>query len=199
MWHDAYDPTEVLTRCGFGELAKAEVESVLAVDFSGPGGEELRIKYRCSAPDASEASFDTALCLLQGGIALAKLREAMRAVFQVPGNAHWGTAMDIACLAEAMNMGFLVFSNVPQGGNRWLYSLGLQRGNYPYWLVLYCADTTHFQLGNLRNVDSVSGRSAFAEAQVPQLFRGHYDPCNARAPFGPTARGSLIEEATKRS
>ena len=73
----------------------------------------------------------------------------------------------------------------------WLYSLSLGRGDFPHWVVLYCQDNVHFQLGTLRSLHAGVSRSVFAASQVPQWLMDHYSLCNSDSPYGSAYTGGV--------
>ena len=135
-WQDAWDPSHLLCHCGFEFLLGAEtVEAVGPNDDGRP--EDILVTSRSTG--------DLQIHALEGGTTkLLNLQAELQEVLQESGNTHWGTVLDVAMLAEALNIGFMVFSSRVQGSDRWLYGLNLQRGYFPFLMMLYCNENVHY-------------------------------------------------------
>ena len=129
--------------------------------------------------------------VLAGETTLAQLRGELRDVFSTPGNVHWGTVLDVGMLAEALNLGFIIFSDAMQGANRWIYGLNTSPGDYPYWLLLYSSGDAHFQLAAATSMRGDAPASAFALAELPRALVDHYNLCNTSSPVGSAFRGGI--------
>ena len=92
--------------------------------------------------------------------------------------------MDVVFLGEACNLGFVIFTNNKQGNGRWLYGFNPRRGNFPYWLCLYCSNNLHFQVLQLHNLTTGEARSHWAVGDLPAEVRRQYDACNTDNPVG---------------
>ena len=111
------------------------------------------------------------------------------------GNHHWGTVTDIAMLTESLNLGFMVMSNKEQQRHaqaaRWMFGLNVERADFPYWMLLYNIDLTHFQLLACSDLSSgVVGTSVFSAVDVPPALKNHWNLCNERF-FGSASQGGV--------
>ena len=101
-----------------------------------------------------------------GKSSLWSLRAALKAAYATPGNMHWGTDTDLSLLSTYYNIGFLVFSDIPQGNGSHLYSMNAERADWPYWICLYCIGTTHFQLLFQKSASSASPTCFFSVSDI---------------------------------
>ena len=108
------------------------------------------------------------------------------------GHTHWGTELDLAVLSETLNIGFLILSDTPQGGARWLKHYGPPRADYPSWLLLYQHRNVHYQLAGLREGLAGNNRLAFYYAlqDLPAALAAHWARCTL-LPLGQASRGGF--------
>ena len=124
------------------------------------------------------------------------LVEAVRHEFAKTGNNHWGTVTDTKMLATALDLGFLILPVTKQGNPQrpegWVYSMDMHRGDFSHWMVLYCLNNVHFQLGLLRCGSTAPYQCVFKADELPAQLRHHYDLSNLGAPFGHAAIPGFI-------
>ena len=108
------------------------------------------------------------------------LRIRMQEIWSTPGNCHWGTVTDVAMLADALDIGFIIFPNSPFGRNheRWMYGVHTQKRNFPYWVMLYCEHVTHFLLAEVATTEAASYTCFFSDVDLPSTLRDHWSLCN---------------------
>jgi hypothetical protein len=187
LWFDLWHPVDLLDRQSFGFLTSAEtVEAVGSLGDGGPGADDhLVVTFRQEGhPETRRVE--------RGETFLVSLREEVRDIFATPGNMHWGTATDVVLLAEELGVGLIVFSNTPQGvDNRWIYGVSAVRGDYPFWLLLYCSDNVHFQLAAATSTAGAASASAFRLRDLPDALVAHYNLCNSSMPIGRAFHGGI--------
>ena len=99
--------------------------------------------------------------------------------------------MDVVFLGEACMLGFVIFRNRMQGDGRWLYGFNPRRGDFPYWLCLYCIDDFHFKVLRLHSEAADNVTSHWAIDDLPQEIRQQYNACNHDNPVGSAYRGGI--------
>ena len=129
--------------------------------------------------------------LENGALLLPMLREQLRAVLQTAGNTHWGTWTDINLLANSLNIGFVVFSNANLGDGQYIYGLNATRADYPWWVSLYCANNTHFQLAAVHHQQDQRSRVFWPVLGMPDTFRREYNRSNGNCPIGQCYAGGI--------
>ena len=185
IWRDSWDPELVLRQTGFDFLLEAStVVYVSAMEYER--NSDFVVGYRRRAMDGEH--FEQEL-VEDGTIKLEGLRAVLLDVFSTPGNMHWATQTDVAALADHLNMGFIVFASREQGNGHWMQGLNLERGNFPYWMLIYWEDPMHYRLGQL----TCAGRPRtwFARADVPSAIEDHYNLCNGSSPMGRAPYGGI--------
>ena len=64
---------------------------------------------------------------------------------------HWATLTDIGLLAQALDIGFLVFADqLESGGRECLVRLGESQRARPYYVALWYQDSVHFRAAELQ-------------------------------------------------
>ncbi len=94
-------------------------------------------------------------------------------------------------LADAFNVGFIVFASREQGQRRWIQGLNLERGDYPYWMLLYWIDPVHYQLAALQSAGDARSRAFYATQHLPLQVVQHYNLCNGSSPIGRAHYGGI--------
>ena len=92
--------------------------------------------------------------------------------------------MDVVFLGEACKLGFIIFANEMHGNGSWLYGFNPRRGNFPYWLSLYCIGNLHFKVLQLHNLSTHTAGSHWAIGDLPEELRRQYNFSNANNPVG---------------
>ena len=100
--------------------------------------------------------------------------------------------MDLQALSSLLQIGFLVFSDVPQdgqGGSRFLCSLDGVRGDYTFWILLYYQSECHFRLGEMAYDGN---RVAVLHIdEIPKCIRDACAATNSDAPIGSMRRSGI--------
>lgn len=174
-WHDHWDPVRLLRRHSFGMLAEATAQDVLVAQPGLIGA--LDLKYRLASHRESFVPVVDGMWCLDG------LRSSVIEAFSVCGNAHWGTVTDVAGLADALDIGFIVFSNEPQGGCQWMYGVHTQKKAFPYWIILYCVDNVHFLHAEVYDAERQAYTCFFPDERLPAPLREHWSRCNYAPQF----------------
>ena len=189
-WYDEWSPSQVLAESGFGFLSN--MENIRAVgSVPGDDPDSLVVVGR-------SGSHDVSIRVENGTVLLQDLRRACQSHLSIMGNHHWGTVTDIAMLSESLNLGFMVLSNKEQqrhvlsgGGRQWMFGLNVERADFPYWMLLYNIDLTHFQLLACSDLSSgVEGTSVFSPVNVPPALKNHWNLCNERF-YGSASQGGV--------
>ena len=139
--------------------------------------------------------------IANGRAKIRDLRNFMRCTFCQPGNNHWGTPMDIALLAEALNVGIIIFSSRSQGRGRdgtdkWIYGVNLARGDFPFWITLYNSEDgygrpVHFQVAELTSQGPNDVEACyFSTSALPDALVTHYNQCNDKS-VGEESQGGV--------
>ena len=175
-WPDRWSPEILLRDEGFEVLRHATM--VLAVENAGDHVANLVVKCK-QIGDAEHVS------IIDDGIAkLSSLKDRLRSILATCGNTHWATPMDVVFLGEACSLGFVIFGNRKQGNGRWLYGFNPRRGDFPYWLSLYCISNIHFKVLQLSHMETRTARSHWAIESLPAAIRRQYDVCNSNNRVG---------------
>jgi hypothetical protein len=172
-WPEGWSPQQELRRAGFQTLLDAEnVRAVSANEDGRP--EDIIIIFR-------QDGRDEVWPLTGGRDKLAELKRTVSEHFAELGNNHWGTTTDIAMLAEALNIGFIVFGSHVLGSGHWIHGLNLERADFPFWILLYNAGAVHFQLAEVSSQAAAEPpRSAFTTGDIPRGLAQHYNLCNEK-------------------
>ena len=180
-WYDLWNPVRLLRLNGFDMLHSANVQDVLVAQPETRQMIDLMLKFRWT---------DHTECLKRvrnGMDRLHDLRQAVIDAFSACGNVHWGTVTDVAALADALDIGFIVFSNNVMGGNRWVYGIHTQKNVFPYWITLYCCDNVHFQLAEIYEPQKQAYTCFFPDDRLPVPLREHWGRCN----YAPRFHGGI--------
>ena len=122
---------------------------------------------------------------------LTALKAAVGDRFTQMGQMHWGTTTDVGLLAEALNIGFIVFSSLMQGDGRWIYGLNLKRAEFPFWILLYNSNEVHFQVPVLSNQEVLATpTSVYQTSELPRALAQHFELCN-KMTIGQRDRGGV--------
>ena len=182
-WLDQWRPAALLDQCGFGYLRTAEnVNAIGANEHGGP--EDAVVSFQGPEGMSHHVHANGTTCLQH-------LREELRGVLEMCGNVHWATATDITALAESLNLGFIVFSDVPQGAGSHVYGLNQRRADYEWWVLLYCRGNLHYQLAALAQGAEGTGQSFFHVSQLPVAVRAAFDSANPNCPIGRAYAGGI--------
>ena len=126
-----------------------------------------------------------ALGLVEDGFAkLQKLKDVIHNIWCTCGNLHWATPTDVVMLGEACQLGFLIFSSRRQGNGRWLYGFNPRRGDFQYWITLYCINNAHFKVLQFQRVGTQDVCTYWPITSLPVEFQRQYDVCNSNCPVG---------------
>ena len=175
-WHDQWNPEILLQQAGFSVLLGAT--AVLAVADAANNVANLVIKPR------GDTEHELLSVIDDGWSKLVALQQEICIIFATCGNLHWASPMDIVFLGEVCNLGFIIFTNNVQGNRRCLYRFNPRRGDFPYWLSLYCINNAHFQVLQLQKLDVEHVRSYWAIEALPTELRRQYDVCYSNNPVG---------------
>ena len=179
LWQDEWDPRELLEGASLSFLCNPQIEAIHAIEYHD--GNAV-LSFRTSNDgDMIQAVDDFSLHVFDA-------QQAFAQQVQIPGNHHWGTVTDIEMLAQAMNVGFIVFPVTKQGAaerpDGWVYGLHLHRGNFTHWMLVYCIQNTHFQLAWVRSGNAATYKCIFSTEELPQALRDQYNLNNVHAPIG---------------
>ena len=122
---------------------------------------------------------------------LAVAKAAIRDYFAECGDCHWGTQTDVVTLAEALNVGFIIFADQAQGGNQWIQYLNYQRADYPFWMLRYWEDPVHFRLAFVQNGEQERGTCFFTSESLPLFVKEHFNVCHRSTPIGSSFSGGV--------
>jgi len=112
MWYDSYSPTRVLGQCGLEDLLGVNSVMHLGANEDGAAGDV--IMWAKFAAEAEQRQ----VCIHNGTAKLKLLREKLWGIHAVPcrqNGWHWGTEEDVVALSLVLNLGFVVFADVPKG------------------------------------------------------------------------------------
>ena len=141
--------------------------------------------WRILLSNTGKKTSEEHVSIIDDGFAkLSALKRQLRTTFETCGNLHWASPMDVVFLGEACNLGFVIFTNNRQGNGRWLYGFNPRRGDFPYWLSLYCIDNFHFKVLQLHRLDAEAVASRWSIEALLTEVRRQYDACNANNPVG---------------
>ena len=180
---DQWNPIQVLEQAGFQVLLHAT--NVLAVEERDDNIGNLHVCYKQSTGE------ELVSIIPDGHVKLAALKRQLCKIFATRGNVHWATATDVVFLGEACMLGFVIFTNRQQGNDGWLYGFNPRRGDFPYWLCLYCIDNFHFKALRLHNLNSDNATSHWPIDDLPEEIRQHYNFCNRNNPVGSAYAGGI--------
>ena len=169
----------------FGFVSAADtVEAVGANEDGRPS--DILVTYRVGVTSHTVPVAD-------GTSMLAVLRQSLQEIFAECGGMHWGTQMDMAMLAEALNVGFMTFTSAEQGHGQWINGLNLERGDHPFWILLYWLDRdpAHYQLLELQRSSDLRSHTFFSIGELPEPIVNHYNSCNASSPIGQAYYGGI--------
>ena len=118
--------------------------------------------------------------LSQGESVLAGVRSTLKAEFERTGNSHWGMETDVKHLAQALDIGFLVFADsLQKNGSQCLVNLNLQNFEEPaYYVCLWWMEPVHFRLCQLKLSDEGPWNCFFKREDLPPSLRAHQMECN---------------------
>ena len=184
VWLDQWRPAALLDLCGFGYLCTAEnVDAIGANEDGRP--EDAVVTFQGPGGMSHNAHADGTTCLQH-------LRAELRGVLEKCGNVHWATATDITALAETLNLGFIVLSDVPQGAGSHVYGLNQRRADCEWWVVLYCRGNMHYQLAALTLGAEGLRQSFFHVSRLPVALRAAFDSANPNCPIGRAYAGGIV-------
>jgi hypothetical protein len=181
-WYDRWNPLRELRKHGFDVLRGSDVQDVLVAQPDEEDLNDMMLKYRLS--DNSER-----LQRIENGmLRLYQLRESIQAIWSLCGNVHWGTVVDVDKLADALDIGFIIFPNnrqldVRTGRERWIYGYHIKKSEYPYWITLYCRDNSHFVLAETYDPSQQKYTCFFPNDRLPAPLRAHWSQCNHTPQF----------------
>ena len=125
------------------------------------------------------------VCTVENGVfKLNELKKVVATILSTCGNTHWATPTDVVALGEALNIGFVIFSSRAHGAAQWLYGFNPKRGDFPYWMSLYCQGQVHFQVMQLRCSNEVVDNSFWSRQHLPSALRNLYNASNPDCPVG---------------
>ena len=116
----------------------------------------------------------------QGESAVAGLRNTLKTQFERTGNSHWGMETDVKNLAQALNIGFLVFADgLQKNGTQCLVNLNLHNFEEPaYYACLWWMEPVHFRLCQLKLDEHAPWQCFFKKEDMPPSLRAHVWECN---------------------
>jgi len=190
IFRDEWDPQEIMASNGFRRLQNRYgvwADSVLSFQAEADGDATLLVAYT-DARSGGGARREEVIRVTHGAVYLNDLREALQEVLSTPGNCHWGTEFDVKSLSEALDLGVLMFRDrLQHGEDKYLYSIGAERENFPYWISLWWDEPVHFRLAQLRhfgaNADPrwATYTSFWRTANLPSTLFDQYRQCNRLA------------------
>ena len=181
-WLDTWDPRDLLEASGFGALCNAQHVHAIGAN------EDARVEDIVVCFQGEDGI--NHLPLADGRAKLAVLRNELHEELQKCGNVHWATVTDVVALGEILNLGFIIFSDVPQEGSH-VYSLSQSRADYDWWVLLYCRGNTHYQLASWKSVNSNSSQSFFHVSEIPRPLQAAFNIANANCPIGQAHGGGI--------
>ena len=189
-WPDAWSPARELQSAGFGFLVTAKANVVEAVGENEDGAPgDMIVQY-------NKAQGSAVHVLKNGAVNLLQLQENIRAIWQTPGNVHWGTVTDAERLASTLRLGLIIFADVGQrryqGSEGWIYGTNMEDATYDYWGLLYCISNQHFQVAEASSLRTSTSSSFFRREQLPASISAHYNSCNNSCPIGTSIVGRVI-------
>jgi len=192
VWRDEWSPALVLTATGLGGML--DVHTVLAVgenEYACPG--DYIIKHQ------DQSGLHLLLRVDGCKAKLANLRKELQMILETTGNMHWARDLDIPKLADALDLGIIMFSASDQGRPpiiKWIKAPGYARGDFPCWITLYNdedkdGNPVHFQVAQLETLGSgEAGVCFFPTASLPPSLVAHYNFCNSKA-VGEASHGAV--------
>ena len=94
-WEDRWNPSTELSSHSFAALLDAETIQAVG-SLPGDNEDDLRISYR----NRDSTTVDRYIHIEHGHSKLVALRDSIATIFSTPGNTHWATQLDIACLCN---------------------------------------------------------------------------------------------------
>jgi len=177
IWYDRWNPHEVLLNVGLHFLSEAN--TVIAIGASEENAADVVIRY-----ETARSGQEVVRTVDNGVFKLNELKNVMSTILTTCGDIHWATPIDVVALGEALNIGFVIFSNEVNGAGKWLYGYNPKRGNFPYWMSLYCEGNFHFTVLELRRSSEVVGSSFWSRQDLPLALQSLYDASNPDCPVG---------------
>ena len=177
IWHDQWNPHSVLRSAGLEMLSEAN--TVIAIGASEENAADLMIRYETSR------SGEEVVCTVDNGVfKLNELKRLVASILTTCGNTHWATQTDVVALGEALNIGFVIFSSEANAAGQWLYGFNPKRGNFPYWVSLYCDRNVHFTALQLQRGNEAVKSSFWSRQRLPPAVRNLYTASNPDCPVG---------------
>ena len=126
-------------------------ESVLAVGEAEHGDSgDLSVRVKRTEAVKGGSSYDEVLCIAQGVSALVALRCKLHDILSQEGNTHWGDSNDVQALSQSLSIGVLMFCDgLQKHGQTCLYSLGLNPGDFAFWMSIWWQEPVHFRRAEL--------------------------------------------------
>ena len=170
-WEEAWSPIAMLRKHGYEVLLQYDtVEAVGAPPNDVAGDIVVTVTQTSAVPDGGAAVMQR-LTFPQGHTNLRNLLHDLQREFATPGNNHWGDLQDLKALSDFLNIGFFIFADSLQDhGTQCLCGLLQERGNFPYFGVLWWEDPVHFRLGALSRSLGSDYVSMWCVADLPTTW-----------------------------
>lgn len=182
-WMDGWSPREVLISHGFEQLVGIDTVRAVGPALEGDPGDLTIAVDRSDARTGGSTRAEEFLLISQGASALVRLRSTLKQAFERAGNSHWGMETDVKHLAQALNIGFLVFADgLQRNGTQCLVNLNLQNSQEPtYYVCLWWFEPVHFRLCQLKVHDNAPWQCFFKREDLPPSLRAHLWECNPQS------------------
>jgi hypothetical protein len=187
LWHDHCCLPWLFQTSNLAFLVDPGIERINGIQYEGT---DALIGYRTSD------TMDQTIRIEDFSLRLHELTAAVHSEMTTIGNNHWGNVADIRMMSIALNIGFMIFPNRKQGHpgmpEGWVYGTSSHRGDFSHWIVLYCEETVHFQLGLIRCGHGAPYQCVFPNSGLPAQLQRHYNMNNVDAPVGRAAATDFV-------